>query len=42
MDLTHEQIKAFCTDILVSDIKEYIKNNQEKYQEFLKNREDTK
>lgn len=42
MDLTHEQIQAFCTGILVSDIKEYINNNLEKYELFLKNRENTK
>ncbi len=42
MELSKEQIKAFCSGILVSDIKEYIKNNFEKYQDFLKNREHIK
>ena len=42
MDLTSEQLKLFCCSILVSDIKEYINNHQDKYQEFLKNRENTK
>lgn len=42
MDLTNEQLKLFCCNILVSDIKEYINSHRDKYQEFLKNREKQK
>ena len=42
MELNNEQIKAFCVGIKVSDIKEYINNNLDKFQEFLMNRGDTK
>ena len=42
MEFSKEQIKAFCTGTLISDIKEYINNNLEKYELFLKNRENTK
>ena len=41
MDLDNEQIKAFCRGIDMLDIKNYINNNWNKYQEFLSNRENT-
>ncbi len=42
MELTQEQIIIFCSGISISDIKQYISENKEKYEEFLKNREKTK
>lgn len=42
MELNNEQIKAFCYGIDILDIKDYINNNRNKYQEFLTSRESTK
>lgn len=36
MDLSKEQIKCFCSYISIYDIKQYIKEHQLEYEEFLK------
>lgn len=36
MELSSEQITAISSSILISDIKTYINNHKEKYEQFLK------
>ena len=36
MDMTEEQVNAFATIILMSDVRKYINLHKEEYEEFLK------